>query len=148
MVTSAIEHRVNFMRGWSTLLTTAASVILVLEAPACLAFWRPGAYERVVAPTGTPGIICCTFFLAYLIVDSVVGVVFRAHFRRAMGAVYVHHGVVGIAVAAFLLPSPPRGFFPYVWGEVLTACRILPPGARWRARSAAFALRRVLWLFV
>ena len=35
-----------------------------------------------------------------------------------------------------MFPSPPRALFMYMWGEALTACRILPAGPyRWRARS-------------
>ena len=33
-------------------------------------------------------------------------------------------------------------------GEALTACRILPPKWRIPARSAVFAARRAVWLFV
>ena len=37
-----------------------------------------------------------------------------------------------------MFPSPPRALFMYMWGEALTACRILPAGPyRWRARSLA-----------
>ena len=33
-----------------------------------------------------------------------------------------------------MFPSPPRALFMYMWGEALTACRILPAGPyRWRA---------------
>ena len=36
----------------------------------------------------------------------------------------------------YMFPSPPRALFMYMWGEALTACRILPAGPyRWRARS-------------
>ena len=36
----------------------------------------------------------------------------------------------------------------YLWGEALTACRILPPGPRWRARTVVFGFRRALWSFL
>lgn len=94
------------------------------------------------------GFATSSAFLAYLVVDSAIGIACRHQFRRGMGAVLVHHVAVGIAVAAFLLPSPPRGFFLYVWGEALTACRLLPPQPRWWARSVAFAFRRMLWVYV
>ena len=71
-----------------------------------------------------------------------VAVVFRRHFRRSMGFVYLHHVLCATGVLFFVYPSPPRGFFLYIWGEALTACRVLPPASRWRARSAAFAFRR------
>lgn len=51
--------------------------------------------------------------------------------RRSMMSVHLHHAVVMLGVAAYLFPSPPQGFFCYLWGEALTACRVLPPTARW-----------------
>ncbi|KAL1521957.1 hypothetical protein AB1Y20_021603 [Prymnesium parvum] len=146
MVTSALERQVNTWRGWSCLLITAASIAIVLADPRCFSFWdeHPAVFE----PTGLPGLLLSSTFVAYLAVDALVSFVWRKHFRRSMGAVYLHHLSVGLAVLAFLRPSPPRGFFFYVWGEVLTACRVLPPAPRWRARHAAFAFRRPLWLYL
>ena len=82
-------------------------------------------------------------FLLYLAVDMMVGVVCRHRFRRSMGAVYLHHVGCLVPTAYFILPSPPRGYFLYVWGEALTAVRVLSPVARWHARGVVFACRRV-----
>mmetsp|Transcript_3039 Transcript_3039/g.6894 ORF Transcript_3039/g.6894 Transcript_3039/m.6894 type:complete len:291 (+) Transcript_3039:47-919(+) len=145
---SVLERRVNYARGHATLYITALSIALVLVDPACLIFWAGGAYDRIVAPTGRVGVACSAAFLAYLLIDTAVALSCRQHFRRSMGSLYLHHALVGVGVAAFLLPSPPRGFFFYVWGEALTACRLLPPWSRFRARSGVFAFRRALWLYL
>lgn len=148
MPATAFEHRVNVTRGYATLVITLWSIAIVLEEPACLAFWLKHAYVLNAAPTGWFGLGCSALFLAYLVIDTVIGILCRHRFRRSMGAVFLHHAFVGIAVAAFMLPSPPRGFFLYVWGEALTACRLLPPATRWPARSFVFAFRRALWIYV
>ena len=148
MVATAFEHRVNEARGYSCLCITAASCWIVGSHPRCLLFWRPDAYALISARTGMLGLATSAFFLLYLAVDTLLGIVCRHNFRRSMNAVFVHHLVVGVALASFLLPSPPRGLFLYVLGEALTACRLLPPGPRWHARSAVFAGRRCLWLYL
>lgn len=147
MPATPFEHCVNSVRGWCCLLVTVGSIAVVLEEPASLVFWADGAYATISAPTGPFGFILAASFLAYLLVDTAVGIVCRHQFRRSMGAVFLHHALVGVAVAAFLVPSPPRGFFLYVWGEALTASRLLPPQSRFQARSVIFALRRTLWLY-
>ena len=145
---SAFEARVNNVRGYACLLITVLSVGLGLNDLKIFFFWRDDAYAANTERTGVVGLATSLIFLAYLLVDSLVGILCRAKFRRSMNAVLLHHVVVGIGVLAFLLPSPPRGFFLYVWGEALTACRLLPPGPRWHARTAVFAFRRALWLFL
>ncbi|KAL3913210.1 MAG: hypothetical protein SGPRY_008066, partial [Prymnesium sp.] len=141
MGASHFEQRVNVWRGWSCLLITLGSFFLVLANPRCFLFWEDDS--AVFELTGTPGLLLSLSFTAYLAVDSAVAFFYRSHFRRPMGAVYLHHLFVGIGLLAFLLPSPPRGFFFYVWGEALTACRVLPPAPRARARHAVFAFRSV-----
>ena len=148
MVATAFEHRVNEARGYSCLVITAASCWIVGSHPHCLLFWRPDAYALISARTGMLGLATSAFFLLYLAVDTLLGIACRHNFRRSMNAVFVHHLVVGVGLASFLLPSPPRGLFLYVLGEALTACRLLPPGPRWHARSAVFAGRRCLWLYL
>jgi hypothetical protein len=148
MPSTPFERRVNTCRGGCTAIVTLLSISIVLADVRCLAFWRPGAYEENARRTGWLGFATAALFLVYLFVDTVVGVVWRAEFRRSMSAVYLHHAVVAVGVVAFLSPSPPRGFFPYVWGEALTAVRLLPPAPRHAARTAVFALRRVLWLYL
>ena len=64
------------------------------------------------------GLLLSLIFASYLALDSAIAFLWRAHFRRAMGALYLHHLFVGIGVISYLWPSPPRGFFVYVWGEV------------------------------
>ena len=145
---TSFEHRVNYYRGLVCFVITLASLLLVFIQPSCLLFWRDGAYELNAEGTGTAGTLTSLLFLTYLFVDSMVGIVCRSRFRRPMLAVHIHHVVVGTAVACFLLPSPPRGFFLYVWGEALTAVRLLPPQPRFFARTCVFAARRCLWLYL
>ena len=145
---SPFEHRVNLARGYCTLAITLWSVAIVLADPYCLIFWQQDAYHRNTSETGWFGLGCSVAFLVYLISDMAVGLACRKHFRRGMGAVFLHHVLVAVAVTAFLVPSPPRGFFLYVWGEALTAVRLLPPAPRWHARSAVFGFRRMLWFYV
>ena len=147
MPTTAFEVACNDLRGWACLFVTLGSVVVVLSEPASLIFWVPGAYRVISAPSGTAGFLIAAFFLLYLVVDTAVGVMCRHQFRRSMGAVFLHHAIVGVATAAFLVPSPPRGYFFYVLGEALTACRLLPLQPRFHARSAVFAFRRALWLY-
>ena len=108
MPATAFEHHVNVTRGYATLVITLWSIAIVLEEPACLAFWLKHAYALNAAPTGWFGLGCSALFLAYLVIDTAIGILCRHRFRRSMGAVFLHHGAVGIAVAAFMLPSPPR----------------------------------------
>ena len=147
MPTTAFEVACNDLRGWACLFVTLGSVVVVLSEPASLIFWVPDAYMVISAPSGTAGFLIAAFFLLYLVVDTAVGVMCRHQFRRSMGAVFLHHAIVGVATAAFLVPSPPRGYFFYVLGEALTACRLLPLQPRFHARSAVFAFRRALWLY-
>jgi hypothetical protein len=148
MPASQLEHRVNMWRGVTTMAVTTWSMALVLDAPESLLFWTDEGYMLTTTPTGAAGIACSALFLAYLLVDTAIGYACRQHFRRSMGPLYLHHVIVALGVCAFLNPSPPRGFFPYVWGEALTACRLLPPRPRFHARSAVFGFRRVLWLYL
>ena len=149
MGASAFEQRVNTCRGYACVLITAAAFVIVLEQPKCLLFWEAGGYEFAAERTGNVGLATSAFFLAYLLIDSLVGIFCRHHFRRSsMAALLLHHVAVGIGVAAFALPSPPRGYFLYVLGEALTAARLLPPQPRWHARSAVFVFRRGLWLYL
>lgn len=148
MVATVFEERVNLMRGYATFVITLASFQIVLVEPHCLLFWTAQGYALNVAQTGVVGLCTAALFLLYLLVDTVVGICCRHRFRRSMNAVLLHHVVVGVGIAAFLIPAPPRGFFLYVWGELLTACRLLPAGLRFRARHFVFAGRRVLWLFL
>jgi hypothetical protein len=140
------EERVNTWRGACCLLITLGSLWLVLQHPSNLLFWL--SPEETFAPTGTLGFALAAAFGCYLAVDLAITLAFRSRFRRAMTAVYVHHVAVGLGVAGYLHPSPPRAFFVYVWGEALTACRLLPPALRWRARHVVFAFRRVTWLYL
>lgn len=142
------EHRVNTWRGYCCLLITVMSISIVLTEPWCLLFWKDYGYRLNIEHTGLVGFATSAFFGLYLLVDTIIGLVYHRRFRRSMNAVFLHHAVVGAGVAAFLLPSPPRGFFLYVWGEALTACRLLPLRPRWHARSAVFAFRRVLWSYL
>ena len=150
MPVSPIEQQVNVWRGWCCVVITAWAMLIVLAEPQSFVFWQPARGLPCLAfeETGAPGLVLSASFGTYLIVDCCVAFIWRAHFRRSMGAVYLHHVAVAVGVAAFLLPSPPRGFFMYVWGEALTACRVLPPAVRFRGRSAVFAFRRVLWIYL
>jgi len=144
MPSTRFEHTVNSWRGYCTLAITVGAIAEVLEDPASLAFWQgESALERIDAPTGRSGLVVSGAFLLYLAVDMMVGVVCRHRFRRSMGAVYLHHVGCLVPTAYFILPSPPRGYFLYVWGEALTAVRVLSPVARWHARGVVFACRRV-----
>ena len=144
MPSTHFEHTVNSGRGYCTLAITVGAIAEVLEDPVSLAFWQgESALERIDAPTGRSGLVVSGAFLLYLAVDMMVGVVCRHRFRRSMGAVYLHHVGCLVPTAYFILPSPPRGYFLYVWGEALTAVRVLPPVARWHARGVVFACRRV-----
>ena len=134
MPASDIERGVNKCRGWWCLFITLGALALVLSDPRCILFWVD--HSPLLEPTGLPGLLLSLSFLVYLVLDTAVSFFWRHHFRRPLGAVYVHHFLVGVGVLAFLRPSPPRGFFFYVCGEVLTACRVLPPRPRWRARYA------------
>ena len=147
MPATAFEHRVNEIRGWCCLIVTAGSLVVVVREPFSVAFWLDGGYELISESSGLLGFALAAFFLVYLLVDTLVGIFCRHKFRRSMGAVFLHHAIVGIAVAAFLLPAPPIGFFFYVLGEALTACRLLPPETRFYARSGVFAFRRALWVY-
>lgn len=142
------EQSVNDCRGIACFLITLSSIVIVLLDVRCLAFWLPGAYELNSEPTGSLGVATSTVFLLYLFVDTVVVLMCKKQFRRPMTAVLVHHCIVGVGVSAFLLPSPPRGFFVYVWGEALTAARLLPSRPRYHARTIIFVLRRILWIFL
>ena len=146
--TSPFEATVNWWRGLCTAVITLAAFVIVLAEPRCLLYWRDGAYELNAEGTGLPGTLTSVLFLLYLLIDSTIGCVCRQRFRRSMLSVHCHHAVVGVAVAGFLLPSPPRGFFLYVWGEALTAVRLLPPRQRFHARTCVFAGRRCLWLYL
>ena len=148
MPPSSFENSVNLARGHATLYITAASCYLVLSKPTCLLFWTEDGYALNVAKTGVLGLATSAVFLIYLLIDTLVGIVCRHKFRRPMTAVIIHHLVVGIGVAAFLMPAPPRGFFLYVWGEALTACRLLPLEPRYHARNLVFACRRLLWCYL
>ena len=149
MPPTAFEHTVNEARGYACLLITISSFIIVLIDPRCLSFWRRDGYSLNTASTGMLGIATSSAFLLYLLIDTLVGIACSHKFRRPMTAVYVHHVIVGIGTAAFLLPgAPPRGFFLYVWGEALTAVRVLPSGPRHDARSFVFAGRRALWIYL
>ena len=148
MPATPFEHSVNAWRGWCCVVVTLGAVAIVLSEPASLTFWSENAYAKISEPTGRGGLALAAFFILYLVVDTLIGIVCRHQFRRSMGAVFLHHILVGLAVAAYLLPSPPRGLFFYVIGEALTACRVLPPQLRWRARSGVFAFRRLLWLYL
>ena len=88
MATSEIERRVNEWRGWSCLCITALSILLVLLDPRCFVFWGkdPAVFER----TGLPGLMLSASFVAYLAIDAAVSFIWRQHFRRSMGAVYLH----------------------------------------------------------
>ncbi|KAL1500289.1 hypothetical protein AB1Y20_012956 [Prymnesium parvum] len=140
------EDKVNQWRGASTLLITAASMALVLSKPKGLLFWKHPS--ETFAPTGPVGFALALTFGAYLLLDLVVIIAFRSKFRRSMNAVYLHHVAVGLGVAGYLYPSPPRAFFVYVWGEALTACRLLQPSQRWYARHFVFFFRRVTWIYL
>ena len=75
--------------------------------------------------------------------DTLIAFLMRSHLQRSLGPLYIHHTIVVVGVLCYMFPSPPRALFMYMWGEALTACRILPAGPyRWRARSLVFALRR------
>ena len=149
MPPTAFEHTVNEARGYACLLITISSFIIVLIDPRSLLFWRRDGYSLNTASTGMLGIATSSAFLLYLLIDTLVGIACSHKFRRPMTAVYVHHVIVGIGTAAFLLPgAPPRGFFLYVWGEALTAVRVLPSGPRHDARSFVFAGRRALWIYL
>ena len=143
--TTPFEATVNLCRGWACLAITLASMAITLAHPTELLFWRePPTFEL----TGDLGLAISSSFIAYLVVDSAVAVAYRAQFRRSMVAVHAHHVLVGLGTLAFLRPSPPRAFFPYLWGEALTACRVLPSEPRWHARKVVFAGRRVLWIYL
>ncbi len=143
----AFENAALIVKGWVTLVITVCSVALQnLTQPQYLLFWN--CPERVLEPTNTPGVLVALLFSAYLLGDSLFVILYRARLRRPMGPVLLHHVVVGLGVAAYIYPSPPRAFFVYVWGEVLTACRVLPPAYRFSGRSVAFGLRRCTWLYV
>ena len=142
----SFEDRVNTWRGACCLLITLGSLVLVLRDPKGLLFWRYS--ENTFAPTGTAGFALAAAFGMYLLVDMIITLAFRSRFRRSMTAVYVHHVAVGLGVAGYLHPSPPVAFFVYVWGEALTACRLLSPRLRWKARHLVFGFRRATWLYL
>lgn len=148
MPATDFENTVNEFRGYACFVITVSSLYIVLEQPGCLLFWTAQGYQLNVATTGMIGLATSAFFLLYLVVDTLCGLLCRHKFRRSMAAVIVHHVVVAAAIGCFLLPSPPRGFFLYVWGEALTAVRLLPPGPRWHARSLVFGARRCLWTYL
>ena len=139
------ERRVNTWRGWACLGFTGAAAGIVLARPRDLLFLRR---TSCYSETGRAGVLLSAAFLAYLGIDSAVAILWRSKFRRSMTAVHAHHALVALGTAAYLLPSPPRGFFMYIWGEALTACRVLPPAPRYRARGVVFAGRRCLWLYL
>ena len=142
------ETLINTWRGWCCLLVTTLSVVLVLQRPKIFLFWRPAGARVTWEETGPPGTLLAVFFVFYLCADTLIAFLMRAHFKRSLGPLYVHHAIVIVGMACYMYPSPPRALFLYLWGEALTACRVLPPGPRWRARSVVFAARRVLWSFL
>ncbi|KAL3897360.1 MAG: hypothetical protein SGPRY_013071 [Prymnesium sp.] len=140
------EERVNTCRGVCCLFITLASIVLVFSQPKGLLFWSYP--DLTFAPTGRAGFLLAALFGVYLLVDTFVCIAFRSRFRRSLTAVYIHHIAVGLGVAGYLYPSPPVAFFVYVWGEALTACRLLSPRLRLRARHLVFAFRRATWLYL
>ena len=144
-----MESMINTWRGWVCLIVTALSVTIVLQQPRLVLFWKPVGARLTWEETGLPGTLLAGFFVVYLCADTLIACLMRAHLQRSLGPLYIHHTIVVVGVVCYMFPSPPRALFMYMWGEALTACRILPAGPyRWRARSLVFALRRALWLFL
>lgn len=144
-----MESMINTWRGWVCLIVTALSILIVLQQPRLVFFWKPVGARLAWEETGLPGTLLAGFFVVYLCADTLIAFLMRSHLQRSLGPLYIHHTIVVVGVLCYMFPSPPRALFMYMWGEALTACRILPAGPyRWRARSLVFALRRALWLFL
>ena len=139
------EPLANLIRGWTCLAVCLCSVAIVLAQPRGLLFWRHT--ELAFESSGLPGFLVSCMFLFYLVTDTMVVLTYRKQIKRPIAPVVVHHVVVGMGTF-YYLPSPPRALFVYIWGEVLTACRCLPPQYRWPSRGVTFGLRRVIWIYL
>merc|ERR1719454_2867190 len=80
------EATVNVWRGWTTVFITLASIAQVLASPSSLLFWSHP--DLTFSETGIVGFVVSLLFGLYLLVDSVVAVVYRTRFKRSMTAVY------------------------------------------------------------
>lgn len=109
-----MEALINTWRGWCCLIVTGLSVVIVLQQPKIFLFWRPVSAKCVWEETGMPGTLLAFFFVAYLLADTLIAFLMRAHLKRSLGPLYVHHAIVIFGMALFMHPrSPPRG--PASW---------------------------------